>query len=137
MKKLRLGFTLGAAFARTWTVTLVVDFLMLVLASIAGFLYAQWTGLLSAVSAWFLALCFCETNAAITVLLDALKVKSRNYIVALIQLWGLKLLFVCVLGTLIITFAPLRMAVFCLVIVFTVFVCTIKNLIITATARIL
>ncbi|MBS6346895.1 hypothetical protein [Alloscardovia omnicolens] len=137
MKKSRLGFTLGSAFARTSTISIIIDAVMLILGLFAGFMNANWSGFFSALCGWILAIVFSETNAVITVILDALKIKSKQYIIFLIQLWGLKLIAVCALGAIFLSFVSLKTAVFFFLLVFTVFVCTIKNLIITATAQIL
>ena len=112
MKKSRLGFSLGSAFARTSTISIIIDAVMLVLGLFAGFMNANWSGFFSALCGWILAIVFSETNAVITVILDALKIKSKQYIIFLIQLWGLKLIAVCALGAIFLSFVSLKTAVF-------------------------
>ncbi|WP_018143187.1 hypothetical protein [Alloscardovia criceti] len=130
-------FTIGAAFERTWWVSAIVDGLMLVLSLCAGYFYAQWTGVISALMAWILALLFSETNAVITVILDKIGLTSSTYTMGMMQLWGVKIALVIVIGALMLAFVPYNLGMFCFTLVFTVIVCTMKNVIISARARIL
>ncbi|TCD54033.1 hypothetical protein EJ419_05055 [Alloscardovia theropitheci] len=137
MSDLRSRYTIGGAFARSLWVTAIVDVIVLFIALIAGFSYANVVGIFSVISAWVLGVCFSEINPLIAMILDKLGLKANSYLVGMLQLWGLKILFVIVLGAILLTFVPRNTAVFCLVLVFSVAIFTIKNVIISALARVL
>lgn len=137
MTDTRSHFTIGGAFARTWWISAAIDVVLLIIGLIAGFSYANINGIFSALSGWILAVCFCEINALITVLLDKMGLKSSNYLVAMMQLWGFKILAVIILGWILLNFVPQNNAVFYFMLVFSACIFTMKNIIISATARIL
>lgn len=130
-------FTLGYAFAHNRWITLGIDGVALVLSCISCFAFGTWVGLLSAVCGWALAFLFSEGNSFIAQLLDLGRLKGAQYLAGMVMLWMAKIILALIAGTLIATFAPINVTMFCIVLMVCVSVIVLKNAIIAAHARVL
>ncbi|MFD0704157.1 hypothetical protein ACFQY8_00085 [Alloscardovia venturai] len=133
----RFPFTLGGAFFRLKWVTLGVDAVLLTASIVCAAVYVPSHGAISGLCGWTLAIIFSEFNSLIARILDHYGVKGAQYTIGLMLMWGMKLLVAIGVGTLMLSYVPLHMKAFLIVLVAVVAVITVKNVIITAKARVL